>query len=68
MLKIYCVLPLMLSAGLTTFSAKAQADFQPGYVVRPAGDTVRGEIDYRDARFNAMQCRFRVAPRGCSVL
>jgi hypothetical protein len=45
-----------------SLTARAQADFQPGYVVRPAGDTVRGEIDYRDARFNATQCRFRVAP------
>jgi len=60
--KIYLALPLLLSAGFATLSARAQADFRPGYVVRPAGDTVRGEIDYRDARFNATQCRFRAAP------
>ena len=60
--KKYFQLFLPLVFGLGSVTAHAQADFQPGYVVRPTSDTVRGEIDYRDARFNARQCRFRVAP------
>ena len=48
--------------GLCGFTAQAQTDFRPGYIVQAAGDTVRGEIDYRDARFNARQCRFRPSP------
>ena len=43
----------------TATPARAQADFKPGYVVLPAGDTLRGEVDFRDARFNSAQCRFR---------
>jgi len=39
--------------------AQAQADFRPGYIVQPAGDTVRGQIDYRGARRGAQQCLFR---------
>jgi hypothetical protein len=48
--------------GLCGFTAQAQADFRPGYIVQAAGDTVRGEVDYRDARFSTRQCRFRSAP------
>lgn len=43
-------------------AAHAQAEFQPGYVVPAAGDTLRGEIDFRDAYFNSTQCRFRSSP------
>ncbi|WP_460585212.1 outer membrane beta-barrel protein [Hymenobacter arcticus] len=53
---------MVLALGLGSTAAHAQADFQPGYIVQPAGDTVRGEIDYRDARFNNRQCRFRATP------
>lgn len=49
--------------GLGSLTARAQADFEPGYVVRPSGDTVRGEVDYRDARANAKLCRFRATPQ-----
>jgi hypothetical protein len=38
---------------------RAQADFRTGYIVQPAGDTVRGQIDYRGARRGAQQCLFR---------
>lgn len=41
--------------------AWAQADFRAGYVVQPAGDTVRGQVDYRGARRGAQQCLFRAA-------
>jgi hypothetical protein len=41
--------------------ARAQADFRAGYIVQPAGDTVRGQIDYRGARRGAQQCLFRAA-------
>ncbi|MCB2378136.1 PorT family protein [Hymenobacter sp. BT635] len=42
-----------------SFGASAQTDFRPGYIVQPAGDTVRGEVDNRSALRNATQCRFR---------
>lgn len=62
MTKNYFNLVLLLALGLGSVTAHAQADFQPGYIVQPAGDTVRGEVDYRDARFNNNQCRFRATP------
>ena len=63
MTKNYFQAALPLALVLGSITAHAQADFQPGYVVQPAGDTLRGEIDYRDARFNATQCRFRATPQ-----
>jgi hypothetical protein len=39
----------------------AQADFREGYIVRPAGDTVRGQINYQRAQQGAQQCSFRIA-------
>jgi len=41
--------------------AHAQADFRTGYIVQLAGDTVRGQVDYRGARRGAQQCLFRAA-------
>ncbi len=64
--KNYFRLLLPLALGLGSVTAHAQADFQPGYIVQPAGDTLRGEIDYRDARFNARQCRFRATPEAAT--
>ena len=61
MKKLYIV-TAVLSSALVASAACAQTNFQPGYIVRPAGDTVRGEVDYRDIRFNARQCRFRATP------
>jgi len=54
--KILVVTMLALTSGV----ARAQADFRPGYIVRPAGDTVRGLVDYRGARQGGQQCVFRV--------
>jgi hypothetical protein len=45
--------------GATT--ARAQASYQPGYVVTLAGDTVRGQVQDVSARRNSMLCRFRPA-------
>lgn len=46
---------------LSNAPAYAQADLQPGYLVRPAGDTVRGYVDYRSLSQGAERCVFRVA-------
>ena len=42
-----------------SYQARAQTDFRPGYVVPLTGDTLRGEVDQRDARLSAQRCRFR---------
>lgn len=58
----YALLLALASLGLCTLApatARAQADFRPGYIVKLAGDTVRGEVDYRGAAFSATRCRFR---------
>ncbi len=63
MLNCYLATGLLVAATwAAATTARAQADFRPGYLVRPAGDTVRGEIDYRSARRNAVVCQFRPAP------
>ncbi|MGI4863169.1 MAG: hypothetical protein ACRYFZ_04550 [Janthinobacterium lividum] len=62
MKKLYVVVAFGLGWACPA-TVQAQVDFRPGYIVRPAGDTVRGDIDYRDARFNARQCRFRRATK-----
>lgn len=49
-------------------AARAQTDFRPGYVVLPAGDTLRGEVDYRDGRFSSQRCRFRSGSDGAVVV
>ena len=59
MQKNYFGVFLLFALGASCETTQAQTDFRPGYLVRPAGDTVRGEIDYRDARASTMQCRFR---------
>ncbi|QKG52368.1 porin family protein [Hymenobacter sp. BRD67] len=52
---------MLLTAG-RPLTGRAQGSFRPGYLVRPAGDTVRGEVDLRDLRLAGRQCRFRPAP------
>jgi hypothetical protein len=47
--------------GFTSLVAQAQTGFKPGYVVRPAGDTLRGELQVRSALRSSLQCRFRPA-------
>lgn len=58
----YCLavcLSIFLSVG--SLAAHAQANFQPGYLVRPAGDTVRGQIDFRSVHRGAQRCVFQAA-------
>ena len=59
MTKRYFLLLLLIIGKLT--GAFAQADFRTGYLVRPTGDTVRGEVHMRDARLSSQQCRFRTS-------
>ena len=54
------VLLLLLGAAIPV--AQAQKNFRPGYVVRPGGDTLRGEIDLRGGQRMAHLCLFRAAP------
>jgi hypothetical protein len=49
-------------------SAQAQANFLPGYVVPLAGDTLRGEVDFRDSRANAQRVRFRANKEATVIL
>jgi len=39
----------------------AQTVFKPGYVIKEAGDTIFGEIDYRGDLLMNNRCRFRVS-------
>jgi len=54
---------LLLFAGFVFFAGclHAQTDFRPGYVITNAGDTLRGEIDYRGDRLMGEICKFRSA-------
>ena len=57
---------LLLSSLLALFCtghAQAQANFRPGYVLPLSGDTLRGEVDYREGRLNAQRCQFRANAR-----
>jgi hypothetical protein len=57
----YSGVSLLLLLSLGAKVAQAQADYRPGYIVRPAGDTVRGQVDYRGALRGAQECLFRTA-------
>lgn len=37
---------------VNTFTANSQPNFKPGYIVLANGDTVHGEIDYRNWTYN----------------
>ncbi len=63
--KLTLFLALVLGLGAT--AAHAQADFRPGYVVLPSGDTLRGEVDYRGIRRNSQLCQFRLLTAGANV-
>ena len=52
---------------LTAAPVRAQTNFQPGYVLPLAGDTLRGEVDARDGRASAERCRFRASPQAEAV-
>lgn len=48
------LLMLLFAAG----TVEAQTDFRPGYVVRLTGDTLYGQIDYRESKTMCKGCRF----------
>jgi len=48
---------------LATAPVRAQTNFRPGYVLPATGDTLRGEVDLRDARASAQRCQFRTGPQ-----
>lgn len=50
----------LLASGIIS-TAKAQG-YKAGYVVRPAGDTLRGFLQSHGALRNSLVCRFRPAP------
>lgn len=50
---------LLLGLAASGQAAQAQRNFQLGYVVRPAGDTLRGEVDVRGGKRMAHLCLFR---------
>jgi hypothetical protein len=47
---------LVLSCSTIVLS---QADFRPGYVVTNQNDTLKGLIDYKGSKANALECRFK---------
>ncbi|WP_457067103.1 porin family protein [Hymenobacter sp. UYAg731] len=49
----------MLLSIVAAPSAQAQRNFRPGYIVRPAGDSLRGEIDVRGQQRMGLLCVFR---------
>ncbi|GAA4362360.1 hypothetical protein GCM10023185_30210 [Hymenobacter saemangeumensis] len=53
----FLFLALLLTVGAT--QVQAQKNFKPGYIVRPEGDTLRGEIDQRGPQRMASICVFR---------
>ena len=57
----YSITCLGALLSLASLQAHAQADFRPGYLVRPAGDTVRGQVNYRGGYRGGAQCLFRAA-------
>jgi len=57
----YSITCLGALLSLARLQAHAQADFRPGYLVRSAGDTVRGQVNYRDGYRGGAQCLFRAA-------
>ncbi|OON69109.1 porin family protein [Hymenobacter sp. CRA2] len=48
----------------SALAVQAQSDFRPGYIVQPAGDTLRGEVDYRGAQRSSRLARFRPSASG----
>ena len=61
----YTALALLLCGSIAT--AQAQGGYRPGYIVRSAGDTIRGFLFTRGSLRNSQQCRFRPAPDAAVV-
>lgn len=61
---------VLAAAALLTASApaaRAQANFQPGYVVPLAGDTLRGQVQELGELRSALTCRFRPGPAAAAT-
>lgn len=51
--------PQLLAAGIfcfTSYLLQAQTNYRPGYIITLKKDTIRGQIDYRMDRVNALSC------------
>jgi hypothetical protein len=51
----------LLLATAVAHPTLAQKNYHPGYIVRPAGDTLRGEVSVRNGQRMAQSCLFRPA-------
>ncbi len=53
-----CKILVLILISLCDFTASAQFDFRPGFIVKGASDTVYGLIDYKGNKSNARKCLF----------
>ena len=53
-----CKILVLILISLCDFTASAQFDFRPGFIVKGASDTVYGLIDYKGNKSNARKCIF----------
>jgi hypothetical protein len=44
---------------IATRILNGQTDFRPGYIIKTTGDTIFGQIDYRDALLMSKVCKFK---------
>lgn len=51
-------LNLLLLFLLLTFSAQAQNNPKPGYIITSQGDSIFGTVDYRTPKYNTQECAF----------
>lgn len=58
--KIIC-LPILIVAPFLVF---AQANYRPGYIINPKGDTVKGFVNYKDWDFNPDVVEFKKDLKG----
>ncbi|RAK68187.1 outer membrane beta-barrel protein [Hymenobacter edaphi] len=57
----YRLAALLLLSGAASLTARAQTNYQPGYVLSLSGDTVRGTVDFRQWNQNPTRIDFRPA-------
>jgi hypothetical protein len=50
---------LVLCVLFVVASLNAQTDFRPGYIIKAEGDSLFGEIDYRNENIMSQVCKFR---------
>ena len=58
---------LLLFLAISIQGVQAQKNFRPGYIVRLAGDTLRGEVDSREGNVSAERCQFRPSAQAAST-